>query len=94
MLYKQRGMQKRREQICGTIPELMTGGNGPVALDDDNVTQSDTAATNQLIAVVNVLGNKVFVNEMKEKAQGCSGLLSQTDQQRPFLGKADWTLSN
>ena len=87
-------MQKRREQISGTIPELMTGGNGPVALDDDNVTQSDTAATNQLIAVVNCLGNKVFVNEMKEKAQGCSGLLSQTDQQRPFLGKGDWTLSN
>ena len=78
---------------CGNLTKG-DRGNGRVALCDDNVTQSETALTNQLIAVVNCLGNKVFVKEMKEKAQGCSGLLSQTDQQRPFLGKADWTLSN
>ena len=86
MLYKQRGMQKRREQISGTIPELMTGGNGPVALDDDNVTQSDTAATNQLIAVVNLVGNEAFVKETKKKpARQTRAVLER---------KKDWTLSS
>ena len=60
-------------------------GNGRcVALNDDNVTQSETALTNQLIAVVNSVGNEAFVDEMKKKdcvAATCSG---QTDRQQPF----------
>ena len=36
-------------------------------LHDDNVTQSETALTNQLIAVVNSVGNEAFVDEMKKK---------------------------
>ena len=44
-------------------------------LHDDNVTQSQTALTNQLIAVVNSVGNEAFVDEMKK---------DWADRQGPF----------
>ena len=60
-------------------------GNGRcVALDDDNVTQSETALTNQLIAVVNSVGNEAFVDEMKKKDCVAATGSGKTDRQQPF----------
>ena len=60
---------------CGNLTKG-DRGNGRVALCDDNVTQSETALTNQLIAVVDSVGNEAFVDEPKKK--DCS----QTDNDR------------
>ena len=38
-------------------------------LHDDNVTQSETALTNQLIAVVNSVGNEAFVKARRRRSQ-------------------------
>ena len=51
-------------------------GYWPPPTRDDNVAQSETALTNQLIAVVNSVGNEAFVGETEKK--DCS----QTDNDR------------
>ena len=50
-------------------------GYWPPPTRDDNVAQSETALTNQLIAVVNSVGNEAFVDEMKK---------DWADRQGPF----------
>ena len=63
---------------CGNLTKG-DRGNGRVALCDDNVTQSETALTNQLIAAVNSVGNEGFVDEMKKKDWAAA---RQTDNNR------------